>query len=104
MPKGTETITVVRKPRADRLKPTPSEEQRFDITGCIIWPRVAQEQDGGWVQISGLNVFAPPGADVVAEDSVIARGERYSVKGEPGDYRKTETKRKGLMITLEKVS
>lgn len=104
MAKGVEIITVVRKPRADRLKPTPSAEERFDIKGCIIWPRAGQEEDGGWVQISGYNVLAPPGSDVVAEDQVLCRGELHSVKGTPGDYRTKRGKGKGLLITLERVS
>jgi hypothetical protein len=102
--RGTVTITVVRKPRVDRLKPTPAVEQRFDIPGCVVWPRASNEADQGWVQISGENVFCPPGSDVVAEDEVLLRGSRYSVKGEPGFFETKKGKAKGIMVTLEKVT
>lgn len=102
MPKGTETVTVVRKPRVDKLKPTPAVEERFDIEKCIVWPRASHEEGKGWVQIEGYNVFAPPGSDIVADDQVICRGEIHSVDGKPGDYQKNG-KGKGLLVTLERV-
>lgn len=104
MPKGSETITVVRKPRPDRLKPVVSAEARFDIADCIVWPRASFEDGKGWVQVDGYSVFAPPGSDVVATDQVICRGVLHSVEGKPGDFRNKAGRPKGLLITLESVS
>lgn len=101
--RGTETITVVRKPQVDRLKPTAGAEQRFDIDNCIVLPRASNESGGGWVQLSGYTVYAPPGSDVVAEDRVICRGEMHSVRGKPGDLRNSKGVPKQLAITLEAV-
>lgn len=103
MAKGNETITVVRKPRVDKLKPTSGVEQRFDIEGCIVWPRAAVEEGRGWIQKAGQNVFAPAGSDIRPDDEVIVRGLRYSVEGIPGDFRSRRGKRKGLLVNLERV-
>lgn len=94
-----ETVTVVRKPRADKLKPTPSVEDRVDVEHCLVWPRASNEQGKGWVQISGYGVLFPPGSDVLATDQAVVRGELHSVAGKPGDYG-----RKGIIVTLERVA
>jgi hypothetical protein len=102
--KGTETITVVRKPRPDKLKPVDAAEERFDIEKCVVWPRGSFEEGRGWIQISGFSVFAPPNADILAEDQVVCRGELHSVIGTPGDFWNKRGKKKGLLVTLERVS
>lgn len=106
--KGATTVTVVRKPRKDRLKPEASAEERFDLPGCIVFPRASNEEGAGWIQISGENLFIPAGSsprwkDVVAEDEIILREARYSVTGEPGYFEKSG-KAKGILVTLEKVT
>jgi hypothetical protein len=102
--KGAEVITVIRKPLGDKLDPQSGVEQRFDIPQCVVLPRVSNESGEGWVQQSGYTVYAPPGADVVADDRVVCRGQIHSVKGKPGDLRSARGRRKVLAITLEAVT
>jgi hypothetical protein len=86
MPKGTETVTVVRKAKVDRLKPVAGPLQEFDIEKCSVIPRASNEAEGGWVQIDGYTVVAPGGSDIRADDQLRVRGELHSVIGKPGRF------------------
>lgn len=99
MAKVYEAVKVVRNPRPSKLRPNPGAEQRFDVEGCLVWPRASNEEGKGWVQISGYGVLFPAGSDIVASDQVLCRGELHSVVGKPGDYG-----RKGIIVTLERVA
>lgn len=104
--RGTETVTVHR--------PLPGGENRFGeqaggwadtvVEGCIILPREAPgAAEPGFRQatvIIGLVIYAPPGTDVQATDEVTARGDRWRVDGEPGDYRSAGGQRKIVAINL----
>lgn len=63
-----------------------SDPAELDIDGCAVAPRDADEENAGGRQtvIAGFNVYAPPGADVLATDRLRVRGEIHEVIGEPG--------------------
>lgn len=102
--RGTETVLVFRAARADSLDDTDdsSTEPDHEVPNCIIWPRTSTEEGKGEVVIEGLNVFTPAGADVLASDTVEARGERYDVDGVPGDYR-LRGRQRGLLVVLKRL-
>lgn len=103
--RGTETVTVLRGGQRDENgDETVGASAPRVIKGCLVWPRTSTEDDArGEVIIEGLNVFTPPGADVLATDRMVARGKEYAVVGEPGDYRLGGAK-KGLLVLLGKVT
>lgn len=85
--RGKETVTVVRKPKVDKLKPASGPTAEIEIEDCFVIPRGSYERDRGWVQVSGFTIWAPAGSPPVrADDLVRVRGELYSVEGEPGDF------------------
>lgn len=110
--RGREVVELIRLGPPDRFG------QRLDmppleIVGCVIWPRTSSEGAGrgaaedisarGVLTIAGLNIFMPPGNEVLASDRIRARGEVYEVEGETGDYRNTSGREIGLIVTLRKV-
>lgn len=97
-----ETVTIVRTPKVDRLKPATGGTEQIPIKRCIVIPRASNEADGGWVQRSGYTIYARVGADFRADDQVRVRGELYSIEGEPGRF---PVKRGyGVVVTLERVA
>lgn len=105
MPKGVETITRIRKPKVDKLKPqtaTTPEEQ--DFGSCEVLPRQPVETDHGQVGVEGWDVFCfDETCDVVRTDQVELRGIVYNVEGEPRRFTK-RGRFKAVQITLVKVS
>jgi hypothetical protein len=100
---GSRTITVVRKPKVDRLATTPAgTPPEHDIEGCAILPRTSHEEDRGWVVVEGRMVIAPYGADVLATDLVKVDGETWEVDGAPGDYEDRRAKGKATIFYLKK--
>lgn len=97
--RGAETVTVIRKPRVDRLGTSTEPTLEFEIKDCLLWPRASLEDGKGWVQVAGYGILFPPGTDIRATDQVRARGELHAVEGKPGDYGK-----KGIIATLKSVS
>lgn len=98
-----ETVTVVRKPKVDKLKPASGPTAEIPVRRCFVLPRSNHEADSGWVQISGWTVIAPVGSDIRADDQVRVRGELYAVEGVPGEFPVRKGK-PGLFVTLERVS
>lgn len=91
MQRGTETLTVIRKAKVDRLRPAAGPTVEHVIEQVIAWPRSAREGDKGWVQIAGENVWCPAlpdGSmpDITEDDQVRFRGQLYDVAGRPGDF------------------
>lgn len=98
-----ETVTIVRKPKVDRLKPASGPTAEIPVRRCYVLPRSNQEEDGGWVQVSGFTVIAPVGSDIRADDLLRIRGELYAVEGVPGEYPVRKGK-PGLFVTVERVA
>ena len=103
MPRGAETVRVVRKPKVDKLKPSTATATEFDVDNCHVLPRSSNEQEYGWVQIEGFTVVAPGDADIREHDQLQVRDELHSVIGKPGQYRKGG-RPVALMVTTERVS
>lgn len=75
------------------------------VKGCVIVPRTAGDErnDRQNTTIIGVAVYAPPGTDVESTDEVTARGVRWRVDGEPGDYRSAGGQRKAVAVNLRRV-
>lgn len=103
---GTRTLTIIRKPKADRFDPNPPAETRHEVTGCAIVPRTSFEQDKGWVIVSGRTIFAPYGSDITADDRMEIEGEAgiWDVDGEPGNYESARAKPKAMILYVDQVS
>lgn len=101
---GVRTVTVIRAAKVDRLGDPPAGvPPEHDITGCAILPRSSKEEGKGWVVHEGLQVLAPYGADVTADDQVRANGTVYSVDGVPGDYENADGKGKATIFYLTRL-
>lgn len=102
MAAGKEVVTIIRKPKVDKLKPTPGAEVQFDIKRCHVLPRASNESQQGWVQVSGYTVIAPGEADIHEDDVMMVRGAKHSVIGKPGVFFKG-TRAKHTFATVERV-
>lgn len=103
---GTHTLTVIRKPKVDRLDPNPATETRHDVDGCAIAPRTSNEEGKGWVILEGRTIFAPYGSDIVADDRIEIDTEDgvWNIDGAPGNYETKRAKPKAMILYLTKVS
>jgi hypothetical protein len=100
---GTRTITVIRRPKVDRLSTASGTPSEHAITGCAILPRTSHEEDKGWVIVEGRMVIAPFGADILADDQVRVDGVVWNVDGAPGDYENRRGRGKATMFYLERL-
>lgn len=103
--RGSETIVVHRSTGQNRFGESSGTDPDVFVRSCIILPRESTREIDGRQStvISGLVVYAPPGSDIRATDEVTARGVRWRVDGEPGDYRSAGGQRKTLAVNLERV-
>lgn len=100
---GSRTITVIRKPKVDRLASAPvGVPPEHDVVGCAVLPRTSHEEDRGWVVVEGRMVIAPFDADVLADDLVRLDGEVWEVDGAPGDYENKRGKGKATIFYLKR--
>ena len=100
---GSRTITVVRKPKVDRLGTAPGgTPPEHDVVGCAILPRTSHEEERGWVVVEGRMIIAPFGADVLADDLVRVDGVTWEVDGAPGPYENKRGQGKATIFYLKK--
>jgi hypothetical protein len=65
MPKGARDITVIRKPRVDKLSPASSDPiTGLPITNVIILPRQTKEEGQGWITLEGWDIYIMPTSKV----------------------------------------
>jgi len=100
---GSRTITVVRKPKVDRLATDTGTATEHDIEGCAVLPRTSLEEGKGWVIVDGRTVIAPFGSDVLSGDRVEVDGKIWDVDGEPGDYEDKRGKGKATIFYLKRL-
>ena len=100
---GSRTITVIRKPKVDRLSTAAAgAPPEHDVKGCAVLPRTSHEEERGWVVVEGRMILAPFGADVLADDLVRVDGATWEVDGAPGDYEDKRGKGKATIFYLKK--
>lgn len=101
MATGDRTITVVRRPRRDKLSTAASvAPTETTITGVAILPRQTFEVNQGWVTVEGYDIWVlssssvgDPGrgyeqGDIVSSDFIRIDGVEWQVDGEPARYTK----------------
>lgn len=97
-----ETITVSRQTENNRGDW--SVGLTFDVDGCAIWPTTGTTTVAGGmdVVVFGLTVLMPPGSDVLATDTILARGNQYNVIGEPSLFQSPLTgTQSGIEVQLK---
>lgn len=102
--RGNETVIVRRPAPVDWRGDPTGPPAEFTITRCQLWPRSSTEDAArGRVIIDGLNLYIPPGSpnSVFATDTVVVRGDEYSVVGVPGAY-DLKGKDKGMIVVLSR--
>lgn len=84
----TETVTVVRPPARDTFGDAlPGTEASTDLPGCLVAPGGSGEQNSGANQVTtDATVYAPPGADILATDRLLVRGQLHEVVGQPQQW------------------
>lgn len=105
MPSGNETITIVQKPKVDKLSaPATGEVPEFDVDNVQVLPRRSFEEGRGWVTIDGWDLwcFTEPETEVMHTDLVRVRGTVYAIEGKPARFDKRGTF-KALNIVTKKV-
>ena len=101
---GSETVTVIRKPRRDRLDDSPGPAaSEHDLEGCAVVPRASNEEGKGWVNTEGFMVAAPFGSDITEDDQVRVRGKVYDVDGVPGQFVNKRGKGKAVIVNLKRL-
>lgn len=102
--RGNETITVKRPAPVDWQGDPTGPPDEFEIPFCQLWPRSSTEDAAaGRVIIEGWNVYIPPGSanTVYATDTVVIRGDEYSVVGVPGKY-DLKGRDKGMIVVTSR--
>ena len=100
---GSETITVIRKAKVDRLSDDTATTSTHTIDGCVVLPRASHEEEKGWVIVEGKQVVAPFGSDILADDQVEHEGVVWDVDGAPGPYRKKNGVGKATIFYLKRL-
>lgn len=109
---GSETLTIKRVIKKDRLDETPSDTpDEHPVAGCVILPRLASgaqnsaEEGKGWVIIEGKMVIAPFDSDVLADDEATVPGDPipYQVDGPPGPYKNRRGRGKAMIFYLKRL-
>jgi hypothetical protein len=105
-----EPVVRVRAPEVTDARGNPardwSDADEVTITGAAVAPRfegslTGAVRDG---RIVGLTVYLPAGADVVATDRMVVRGESYRIESDPGDWRQPWSGRAvGVTVQLVRV-
>lgn len=88
----------------DESEPDWQFYSELDIDGCAFNPGTSSEplETGRNAVLTRPEVYAPPGADVLAGDRLVVRGVVYEVDGDPADWRSPFTGwRPGLVIRLK---
>lgn len=92
---GGVTVTVLRRPPADRYGARGTPVSAHVIDGCTVAPRTlgpgssGELTDAGRVGVVvGLTIYAPPGSDLQAHDEVTIPGVdgTWEVDGDPADW------------------
>ena len=120
--RGGLSITVVRKGKVDKLKPSSATATRHTISNCVVLPSQTYDADRGtWVTVEGYDVHCLAGGivtpadsglpphtltpeDVDGDDQVEYAGETWQVYGEPAELRNARGVLKDLLVRLRRVT
>jgi hypothetical protein len=118
--RGGMSITVVRKPKADKLKPSPGPALRQLIDNCVVVPSQTFDTERGiWVTVDGYDVHCLAGAtvtigaadprpmvvgDVLEDDQVEYEGKTWQVYGAPANLRNARGRLKDIVLKIRRVS
>ncbi len=96
-----ESVTVIRVGRRDPFgDPAAGNPPEFEIAGCLFAPGGSEEIGGGSAGVdTEAKIYGPPGADVRSTDRIRARGQVYTVVGDPQDWGSA-----GVVISLRKAA
>lgn len=102
---GVETVIRLRETGAPGRHGARGPEAPQEIRNTTLVPRTSTENtDGRDTVVVGYTLICPPGTDLLATDRVRARGDVWTIEGEPGDYRTKRGKAKAVIAALQKVS
>lgn len=108
---GTRTIVVSRQAEADRLDPEPPPPVEHQVTGCIVWPQSAYEEERGWVGVDAWSVAAPYAADIKSDDQIrllgipdVSEDVLWDITGTPSPYEKKNGRPKAKVVNLSRAS
>ncbi len=84
----TETVTVIRPTPKDVFgDPTAGSVAEFDVAGCLFAPGPSQEVGIGTQQVdTDATIYGPVGMDVRSTDRIRARGQVFTVVGDPQQW------------------
>lgn len=84
----TETVTVIRSTQLDVFgDPTPGDTVEFDVDGCLFAPGPSQEVGIGTQQVdTDATIYGPVDMDVRSTDRIRARGQLFTVVGDPQQW------------------
>lgn len=118
--RGGLSITVVRKPKGDKLKPASGPATRLVIDNCVVLPTQTYDtQRGIWVTVDGydVNILQPAtvtpnggearpfaGGDVVEDDQVEYDGKTWQVYGVPANLRNPRGRLKDVIVKIRRVA
>lgn len=84
-----ETLTRSRPPTANREGDRDGDRDTKDYDGCAVWPTGSAENLDLRDQVDSEYTALVPdvGADILATDQVVWRGDTYDVAGRPERFR-----------------
>lgn len=79
MATGDTTITVVRRPKKDKLSTASSTDPAsFTIEAVSVVPRQALETDRGWINLEGYDIWVLPTSSVHDDPDDPTAGREYA--------------------------
>lgn len=103
-PLGNETI-IIYEPEDEDWHGDRTEEDPEGVTvsGCVLFPRgSAETNDLSNMVITALTLLAPAGTPLTKTCEVQARGRRWKVEGDPGEY--IDVQPEAIQAALEAVT
>jgi hypothetical protein len=103
--KGSEEVLVHRPGVRDQFGQVGTVTAPRAVQGCILWPRSTTEGDTirEDTSIVVVNLFVPPGADLLPTDTVTARGKEWTVEGDAEEYL-MHGRTRGRIFTLRRAA
>lgn len=104
---ATDTITRIR-PATKTVRGSETYDwnnaSELTISGCSVQPAGTSLSQDGRVQgiMDGFTCYAPPGADIIADDRIRYNGNVYTINGEPRSWTSPTGRVSHLLLNLER--